>query len=67
LDIMVGPNTELGKRIEADLLARANQFGIKYTLWQQAQEQPSGATLFMASRGGPTQDHRDHIHVRVVG
>ena len=65
LDIMVGTNTDLGNRINADLLAQAERFGIRFTLWQETYRNPSGAKRWMADRGSVTANHVNHIHVNV--
>lgn len=67
LDIMVGSNTLLGNQIEADLMARARHFSIRYLIWQETYRNPSGAARFMADRGSPTANHYDHVHVTVNG
>lgn len=67
LDIMVGSNTLLGNQIEADLMARARHFSIRYLIWQETYRNPSGAAQFMADRGSLTANHYDHVHVTVNG
>lgn len=67
IDIMVGSNTRLGNQIQADLLARASEFSIRYLIWQETYRNPSGAARFMADRGSPTANHYDHVHVTVNG
>lgn len=67
IDIMVGSNTMLGNQIEADVMARAAHFSIRYVIWRETYRNPSGAAQFMADRGSPTANHYDHVHVTVNG
>ncbi len=67
LDIMVGSNTLLGNQIEADVMARASHFSIRYLIWQETYRNPSGTARFMADRGSLTANHYDHVHVTVNG
>lgn len=60
IDVMVGGNTALG-----DVLSQSGRFGVRYTIWQQTEHMPSGAAVFMANRGSPTANHRDHVHISV--
>jgi hypothetical protein len=62
---MVGGNTALGDAINADVLSQSGRFGVRYTIWQQTEHMPSGAAVFMANRGSPTANHRDHVHISV--
>lgn len=72
LDIMM-PNgvndVALGNQISNWLLQHAEELGIDYTLWQQAQHNPDGSVSPMGSRNGgdPTANHMDHVHVRTKG
>ncbi len=66
IDIMVGTNRALGDRIEADILAQAARFNVRYLIWQQTYHNPAGANRLMANRGTPTANHADHIHVTVT-
>lgn len=66
LDIMVGSNTKLGNEINADLLANAQKFGIRFTMWQHRQQKPTGAVYWVGERGTPTANHLDHLHVSVA-
>jgi hypothetical protein len=65
IDVMVGGNTALGDAINADVLSQSGRFGVRYTIWQQTEHMPSGAAVFMANRGSPTANHRDHVHISV--
>jgi hypothetical protein len=49
----------------ADVLSQSGRFGVRYTIWQQTEHMPSGAAVFMANRGSPTANHRDHVHISV--
>ena len=66
LDIMVGTNTDLGDRINADLLAQADRFGIRFTLWRETYRNPAGAKRWMSDRGSVTANHGNHIHAQVA-
>jgi len=65
IDIMVYGNRALGDAIAKDVLAQANTFGVKYLIWQETYETPSGYAHWMADRGSPTANHFDHVHVTV--
>lgn len=63
LDIMTSdPNTQ--KQVRDWALQQPN---VNYVLNQQKQWNPDGTTSNMPDRGGPTQNHYDHIHVNVAG
>lgn len=55
----------LGDQIDQWLLSNSSQFGIQYTLWQQAQHNPDGSVSPMSNRGSPNDNHMTHIHARV--
>ena len=67
VDLMVGSDTALGNAIKNYFLGNATQFGVQYALWQQRQWNPDGTSSPMPDRGGPTQNHMDHVHVRTAG
>jgi hypothetical protein len=66
-DIMVGNNKAAGDAVAQYFLQNATQFGVQYVLWQQAQWNPDGTHSGMSDRGGATQNHLDHVHVRTLG
>lgn len=74
LDIMVNPGGTLGTKtaegqmtgsqINQWLLANAEQFGLRYTIWQGKQWNPDGTTAPNSGQG-ITGGHWDHVHARV--
>ncbi|WP_304440352.1 transglycosylase family protein, partial [Mycobacterium sp. 852002-40037_SCH5390672] len=64
VDFMVGDDTGLGNAVKNWAL---QQQGVMYALWQQTQWNPDGSSSRMEDRGGATQNHRDHVHIRTVG
>ena len=65
LDVMVYGDTALGDQIEADVMAQADRFHVRYSIYRETYHNPSGRTYWMADRGSPTQNHFDHIHFTV--
>jgi hypothetical protein len=64
LDVMVGKNTGLGDRVAFDVLGRRD---VQFVLWQKTYRKPNGLSRWMTDRGSPTDNHFDHVHIRVVG
>lgn len=56
-----------GDRLAAYLTEHADEFGVEYLLWQQRSWYPERGWRPMASRGGRTADHKDHVHVTFKG
>lgn len=56
-----------GDQLAAYLIANHRRYSIDYILWQQAIWKPDAPTWKpMRSRGSPTKDHYDHLHVQVT-
>lgn len=64
VDVMVGSKSS-GNSINQWLLDNAGRLGIDYTIWDQKTWKPGQAPQLMPDRGSPTQNHMDHVHVRV--
>lgn len=56
-----------GNLIAAFLMANANQLGIDYMVWRQNIWYPGRAWRQMDDRANWTDNHMDHIHVKVFG
>lgn len=73
LDVMIPNwNTAAGKaygdKVAQYLLANGAAMGVDYFLWQQQQwSTATGKPTAMGDRGGPTNNHMDHIHVHTEG
>lgn len=57
----------LGDQLNQFLLANAESLGLQYNIWQQKNWNPDGSTSpNVIPGGGPTVNHMDHIHSRVL-
>lgn len=70
IDVMIPAwNTKagvmLGNRIKDFTMANARRLHVDYDIWRQAMWYPGRAPQPMANRGSPTQNHYDHVHIRV--
>lgn len=61
-DFMVYSDTALGNRVAEYILAHKASLGVKYIIWRQRYNDGSGWRT-MPSRGTPTANHMDHVHV----
>src|SRR6185312_4326819 len=71
LDVMIpGSNTPQGKalgdQISQYVLSHAKELGVDYTIWQHGQHNPDGSFQMYPDRGGPTQNHMDHVHIHTT-
>ena len=64
IDVMVS-NLELGDRINNWVRAHAAEYNLRYVLYKQIQWNPDGSYSGMSDRGSATQNHFDHLHIRV--
>lgn len=58
---------ELGNRVKNYLNTHREKFNIEYMIWRQMYIPADGQPSQMEDRGGPTQNHFDHVHVTVAG
>lgn len=70
IDVMIpGWNTKsgvmLGNRIKDFVMRNARPLHVDYAIWRQAMWYPGRAPQGMGDRGSPTQNHYDHVHIRV--
>ncbi|MBO0880944.1 MAG: transglycosylase family protein [Mycobacterium sp.] len=69
IDVMI-PNagTPQGKALGDQISAYALGSGLSdYTIWQHGQHNPDGSFQMYPDRGGPTQNHMDHVHIHTRG
>jgi hypothetical protein len=66
-DVMVGLNNPVGYQIKDWALSNAAAYDVLYCIWQQAMWYPGGKREPMEDRGSPTENHRDHVHIRTAG
>jgi len=62
-----GAALEVGNAIVQMALGYADQFGVQYAIWQNKMWYPGGRVEDYGSRGGVTDAHMDHVHIRTVG
>ncbi len=69
IDVMTGDDVELGQRIADFFVANAQDFGVKYVIFDQriASERGGWKWRRMEDRGSPTANHRDHPHISFYG
>ena len=70
IDVMIpGWNTKagvaLGNRVKDFTMKNAKPLHVDYDIWRQAMWYPGKAPQGMTSRGSATQNHMDHVHIRV--
>lgn len=65
VDVMVYGDTATGNAILTDVMAQSQRLRIRYAIWQQKIYHPGRAGRWMPDRGGPTQNHWDHVHLTV--
>lgn len=68
LDIMTYSNTGLGDRVANWTQANASSLNIEYIIWNQriwSVARANEGWRFMADRGSPTANHKDHVHITV--
>lgn len=68
LDLMVYSNRDLGTKIAAWAQANAASLNIDYIIWDQhiwSVARSREGWRFMADRGSPTANHKDHVHITV--
>jgi hypothetical protein len=70
VDVMIpGWNTKsgvmLGNRVKDFAMRNARPLHVDYAIWRQAMWYPGRAPQGMGDRGSPTQNHFDHVHIRV--
>jgi hypothetical protein len=64
LDFMTNTGNVDGDAIAEYLLVeRAEDFNVKYVIWQQRIRYPGKDWVGMEDRGSDTENHRDHVHV----
>ncbi|KPG47288.1 hypothetical protein [Mycobacteroides immunogenum] len=66
-DLMVGDDRETGDAVKSYMLGRAQEYGIDYVIWDQKMWYPDGRVTPMPDRGGPTANHKDHVHIHTNG
>lgn len=57
----------LGDAIVSYVNQHASEFGVDYSLWQQAQHNADGSVSPMDDRGSLTANHGDHVHIQTAG
>jgi hypothetical protein len=72
IDVMIpDPSSPHGKALGDAILRFALQhrgaFNINHVIWQQTLYNPDGSSSHMPSRGSPTQNHMDHVHIATNG
>lgn len=68
LDIMTYSNTGLGDRVANWAQTNASSLNIEYIIWNQriwSVARANEGWRFMADRGSPTANHKDHVHITV--
>ena len=70
VDVMIpGWNTKagvlLGNRVKDFAMRNARPLHVDYAIWRQAMWYPGRSPQGMTDRGSPTQNHFDHVHIRV--
>lgn len=70
IDVMIPAwNTKagvmLGNRVKDFVMRNARPLHVDYAIWRQAMWYPGRAPQGMGDRGSPTQNHYDHVHIRV--
>ena len=57
----------LGDRVVQFVQAHAQELGLDRTIWRQAMHNADGSSSKMEDRGGPNQNHFNHVHIASIG